>query len=166
MFSQTCCSLQPSPPPSFCRLVTTSSSPYKTVFVNAAYAALTGVASNETLGRYLHDLVAPDGSKPGKVSLEACAAMSSEGNDMVVLIVSRKGAANTTKCYMKVTPIVLRTTPTKSATSYDHALGDVREVDNVTHFAIDFTSISDSSTDTRSENSDNGQPLDVSSTVG
>lgn len=153
--------------------MTTSSSPYKTVFVNAAYAALTGVGSDETLGRYLHDLVAPDGSKSGKLSLEACAALSSEGNDMVVLIVCRKGdsapsCSSITKCYMKVTPIVLRTAVKPASAAYD-ALGDVREVDNVTHFAIDFMHITDSSSESRSENGSNDdsndQPL-VSVVVG
>lgn len=120
----------------FSRVVTSSCLPYKVVFVNAAYAALTGVASNETLGYFLHDLVL-DGNS-GKLSLESCAALSSEGDDISVFVVCRKGSLRSSKkCRMKVTPIVLRSS--KPAVPACDVIGGDREVGSITHFAVDFS---------------------------
>jgi hypothetical protein len=108
------------------RLVTMAYPPYKIVFVNAAFDALTGTASNDTLGRDLSDLVVQ--GAPGSVSLEACAASSSAGEDTKVYTFCQQQLRSSIKTSMKVTPIALRT---------------AGEISNVTHFALDLVDVND-----------------------
>lgn len=96
------------------RLVTLSTPPYKIVFVNSSYGALTGVPSHETLGKTLYDFV----SNPTSLSLDSCAATSSTGQYTHVDLSS----SQLLDLRMKVTPVV----------SSRHGA-----VTNVTHFVVD-----------------------------
>ena len=99
------------------RLVTLSTPPYRIVFVNSAYHTLTGVPSNETLGKTLYDFVL----KPTSLSLDSCAAASSEGQYTHVDLSARLLDLN-----MKVTPVV-------------SSRPDGGGVTNVTHFVVDLS---------------------------
>lgn len=141
------------------RLVTLSSPPYTVVFCNAAFAASTGFSSDETLGKSLHDLVAPflqnddhhnhhahdddDKEEREPICLESCAASSSAGIDTSVCLhhtrefdeLRNNNNNNNNKCGMKVLPIISRRmVPSKKGS---HAIGDARELNNITHFSLE-----------------------------
>ena len=138
------------------RLVTLSSPPYKVIFCNAAFAALTGLSSDETLGKSLHELVTPfmhhgDDNENDRVCLESCAASSSEGKDTSVCLYNSRefeelirdksngnnhGNNNAiVKCGMKVLPIISRRmVPLNEGCE---TIGDTRELNNRTHFSLE-----------------------------
>jgi hypothetical protein len=118
------------------RLITLSSPPYKIVFCNAAFAALTGLSSDETLGKSLLDIAVQ--GKPGKISLESCAASSSEGDSTTVFC--RQDSSASIKCGMKVTPI--------------KSVSDAHELNDITHFAVDLSDDTMSSDATKRETAD------------
>jgi hypothetical protein len=99
---------------------------------------LTGVSSVETLGRHLSDLVIP--MQEDSLSLEACVAASSDGTDTKARVFSR--TEEFSHCVMKVTPIVSSWKDTPVGPGCD-AIGDAREVNNVTHYAIDLMDVRD-----------------------
>lgn len=113
------------------RIVTLAVPPYRIIYANGAYSALTGVPSHETLGKTLYDLVV----KPKTLSLDACAATSSEGQYTSIDL----ALDDLKDLRMKVTPIVSRTQNGSSSSSSSTGGGATK----VTHFVVHLTDPTD-----------------------
>lgn len=106
----------------FKRLVTSSVAPYRVIFANAAFSAMTGLPSDETLGRPLHEVLNPG---KGQLCLESLAVQ----DDVETAVLSKE--ASTLPCLMNVTPVLSNLANSSTKT--------------VTHFAVDLTDSADGS---------------------
>lgn len=103
------------------RLITTATAPYEIIFMNAAFASLTGSSSNNTLGRSIGELLSSSTSSSSLMKMHNTTTVY----DLTTagVIDEKSQQRQSVKCHLKVTPIA----PSKEATA------------TITHFAIDFT---------------------------
>jgi hypothetical protein len=127
------------------RIIATSVAPYTVLHANAAYGKLLADSQISIQGKHFSSVVSSGTSR--LFSLANCATSSTEGRHVTAFAMSQLGVDGI-QCEMKVTPIVTSTEPQVTNPGGDvvqdcNALGDDREVRNVTHFCIDLTDVSD-----------------------
>jgi hypothetical protein len=115
------------------RLITQALPPYRVVFANSAFQSMSGMSDN-TSGKALQDIVTLQKNSDA-FSLESCAAKSVEGESIDVIF-RTNGMDPQLQCCMIVTPIMSR--KVISLSNGCENMDSIREINDVTHFAVDF----------------------------